>query len=697
MSKRKYTLVISLVVIVKTGKKMFNKKNIIIIGGTGNFGMSITSYLLKKFQPNKLVIYSRNETKQYEMQKIYNDTCMRYLIGDVRDLDRLKLAMNGMDYVIHAATLKNIAITEYNPVECTKTNIHGAENIIHAAITNNVKKVISLSVTEAKNPNTLYESTILTSDKLFVASNSLVGQDLYTQFAVVRFTNNFENIDYIEEYFHKLISMGLDENLIEEIKKSKVFFTLKDGAKFILKSFERMQGGEIFIQKISSRKLAQLTLSLPSEIQSKVLDASNHDVTKKVNSGIVSKIIEFDDHYVLEPTRSSKNINFSQNSIGEKGSTVKQFIPYGRQLIEQDDINSVVDVLKSNYLTTGPKVKEFENMLADYSGSEYVVAVSSGTAALHLASLVLLTEGDKVLTTPNSFLATANSILYVGAKPIFIDIAQDGNIDLDLCEEALKKDPTIKAIYGVSFSGNMLNQEKLKYLKVTYDITILEDCAHAIGAKYGSINAGSCANSDCSIFSFHPVKHLTTAEGGAITTNSKKIYDKLIHLRNHGMYKNLEMEPWAYEMQELGFNYRITDLQCALGVTQLKKLNIFLERRFEIAKAYDEAFKNSIVKPLYTFDGKSSYHLYVVQVDFSKLKISKVDLFNQLRDKSIGIQLHYMPINKQPYYRGLGYGEENIPNMNKYYEQCFSLPMFPLLSDEEQQYVIESLMEILNG
>jgi len=373
------------------------------------------------------------------------------------------------------------------------------------------------------------------------------------------------------------------------------------------------------------------------------------------------------------------------------------FIPYGKQLLEQEDIDAVVGVLNSDYLTTGPNVKAFEDALSDYCDVNYTIAVANGTAALHLASLVLLSKGDKVLTTPNSFLATSNAILYADAIPIFIDIAKDGNIDLDLCEEVLKKDPSIKALYGVAFSGRMLDQKKLKYLKETYDIMILEDCAHAVGAKDGSIKAASCTNSDVSILSFHPVKHMTTGEGGAITTNSKELYEKMLTLRGHGMVKTPDMKPWEYEMRELGFNYRITDMQCALGLSQLKKLDRFIERRIEIVKAYDNAFKGSIVKPLYTYDGKSSYHLYVVQVDFSKLNITKEDLFNQLREKNIGIQLHYIPINKQPYYRGLGYGNEETPVMDTYYEECFSLPMFPKLSNEEQQYTIKSLFEVLNG
>ena len=371
------------------------------------------------------------------------------------------------------------------------------------------------------------------------------------------------------------------------------------------------------------------------------------------------------------------------------------FIPYGKQSIDEDDINSVVEVLKSDFLTTGPKIKEFEDELCRYTNAKYCVAVANGTAALHLASLVLLNKGDKVITTPNSFVATSNCILYVEAIPIFVDIQEDGNIDLDLCEEELKKDRSIKALYVVHFSGNPINQKKIKYLKESYNIKILEDCAHSLGATFEDIKAGSCENSDCSILSFHPVKHITTGEGGAVTTNSKEIYEKLLELRAHGIKRLPDFAPWYYEMHSLGFNYRITDMQAALGISQLKKLDSFVKRRKEIALKYDKAFLNSVVKPLYSFTKNSSYHLFVVKVDFSKLNISKVELFNKMREKNIGLQLHYIPINKQPYYKSLGYGNEDTPIMNIYYDECFSLPMYSSLSNEEQEYVIKTLFEVL--
>lgn len=366
-------------------------------------------------------------------------------------------------------------------------------------------------------------------------------------------------------------------------------------------------------------------------------------------------------------------------------------VPYGKQTISQDDIDAVSEVLSSELITTGPKAKEFEAALCDYTGAGYAVVVSNGTAALHLASLALLKEGDLVLTTPNSFLATSNAIVYVGAKPLFVDIAKDGNIDLDLCEKELVKNPKIKAIYGVAFSGKLLNQQKLKALKEKYGVIILEDNAHAIGATRDGVKAGSCQNSDCSIFSFHPVKNMTTGEGGAITTNSKEIYEKLMILRNHGMVKTPDMAPWEYEMTSLGFNYRITDFQCALGLSQLKKLDNFLVKRREIAKFYHDSFKNTDIKPLYAYDEGSAYHLFVVRIKSD----SKKELFEKLLTKGVGVQLHYMPINKQPYYKGLGYGDEHTPVMDKYFEEALSLPMYPLLSVGEQEYVIKSLEDML--
>jgi UDP-4-amino-4,6-dideoxy-L-N-acetyl-beta-L-altrosamine transaminase len=390
-------------------------------------------------------------------------------------------------------------------------------------------------------------------------------------------------------------------------------------------------------------------------------------------------------------------------------------IPYGRQFIDNDDIEAVINVLKSELITTGPKAREFEQKICEVSGAKYAVAVANGTAALHLASLCLLQENDQVLTTPNSFIATANSILYAEAKPVFVDIQADGNIDLDQCEKEIQKNPNIKAIYAVHFSGNPVDQDKLRDLTSKYNVKILEDCAHSLGASYEMTNgvtvkAGSCQYSDLSVFSFHPVKHITTGEGGAITTNSEEDYQKLLTLRNHGMIRDPEkftqkdlafdlekkVNPWYYEMHELGFNYRITDFQCALGMSQLGKLDRFVQRRREIAKIYDQAFKNHCrLRPLTDGNQNSSCHLYVTLIDFEKAGVTRADFCRKLSDHKIGVMVHYIPINKQPYYQSLGYGDEQTPQMDLYYQTAISLPMFPSITDEEQTYIIDEIKKII--
>lgn len=378
-------------------------------------------------------------------------------------------------------------------------------------------------------------------------------------------------------------------------------------------------------------------------------------------------------------------------------------IPYGKQSIDNDDIVAVAEVLGGDYLTTGPKVAEFEKAFADKIACKYAVAVSNGTAALHLSALSLLSPDDKVLTTPISFTATSNSILYAGAKPIFIDVADDANIDLNLCEDALKKDSSIKAVFAVHLTGKCVDLAGLAYLKEKYGVKIVEDAAHALGAT------GVASVGDTSTFSFHPVKHITTGEGGMITVNDESIYKKLLMLRSHGItrdaasFENAEAfdangkpNPWYYEMHNLGFNYRITDFQCALGLSQLAKLDKFVERRKEIAARYDEAFKDvKHIKPLYRFDFDSAYHLYVARIDFASCGVSRAELFERLNAKKIYPQVHYIPINSQPYYKKLGYDPKDTPNAMKYYDECISLPMFYGLGDESHEFVIKAIVEYI--
>ncbi|MGA1824433.1 MAG: UDP-4-amino-4,6-dideoxy-N-acetyl-beta-L-altrosamine transaminase [bacterium] len=391
---------------------------------------------------------------------------------------------------------------------------------------------------------------------------------------------------------------------------------------------------------------------------------------------------------------------------------MKKFFPYSKQYIDDEDIEAVKKVLKSDFLTTGPKVSEFERKISDITGAMFAVVVSNGTAALHLASLALLEKGSRVITTPNTFLSTVNSIMYAGAMPVFVDIGEDGNIDLEKAEELLEKDRGIKALYPVHFSGKPVNQEVLKRLKERFNVKILEDCAHSMGAEYREsgnrgIKAGSCTYSDISIVSFHPVKHITSGEGGAITTKSREIYEKILKLRTHGIQKNNcihtnmafdtkgNKNPWYYEMQELGFNYRITDIQCALGISQLKKLDFFVQRRREIAQIYDALFKGTVIQPLYEYDDASSYHLYVIRVPFKTLPLTRAECMNRLQEKGIGTQVHYIPVNKQPYYTKLGFGKEETPCMDLYYEEALSIPLYPGLLDKDLEYIGNTIKETI--
>jgi UDP-4-amino-4,6-dideoxy-N-acetyl-beta-L-altrosamine transaminase len=367
-------------------------------------------------------------------------------------------------------------------------------------------------------------------------------------------------------------------------------------------------------------------------------------------------------------------------------------IYYGKQSINQDDINAVVDVLKSDFLTQGPKVIEFENDLACYCGVKYAKAVSSATAALHLAYLAIgLGRNDIVWTVPNTFVATANAALYCGAEVDFIDIDdRTYNLSIDSLKEKLiqaKKDNNLpKLVVPVHFSGQSCKMKDIWKLSKEYGFKIIEDASHALGGEYLEKKIGNCEYSDIAIFSFHPVKMITTGEGGAIMTNNKALDDKLVLLRSHGInknnFKNKSDGGWYYEQQILGFNYRMTDIQAALGISQLKRLDSFVIERRKIARKYLKELKN-VELPYQHPDTKSSWHLFVIKVKNRK------KVFNKLKGRGVMSQVHYIPVNKQPYYGG-----RTLENSENYYKECLSLPIYVDLTIKEQNKVIISLEKI---
>ena len=378
-------------------------------------------------------------------------------------------------------------------------------------------------------------------------------------------------------------------------------------------------------------------------------------------------------------------------------------IPYGRQNIDQNDIDAVVSTLQSDYLTQGPKVREFESKFAEYVGANYAVAVNNATSGLHLSVLALnLSKGDRVITTPITFAASANCIRYAGAEVWFADI--DPNtylLDINSVKELIESKPNgfFKGIIPVDFAGLPVNMEEFRALSDTHDLWIIEDACHAPGGYFidSKSEKNYCGNgnyADIGVFSFHPVKHIACGEGGMLTTNSKELYEKLILLRTHGISKENMHENhgnWYYEMKELGFNYRLTDFQSALGITQLAKNSKGVERRNEISAAYKKAFEGKIKFQDLPARNYNAHHLFIIEVTNRK------ELYDFLHSKGILVQIHYVPVHTMPYYKNIGYSEADLSNAETYYSKCISLPMYPTLSNEEQNFVIAHVNQFVYG
>ncbi len=390
-------------------------------------------------------------------------------------------------------------------------------------------------------------------------------------------------------------------------------------------------------------------------------------------------------------------------------------IPYGRQKINFFDVINVIKQLSFNSLTQGSKISEFEDQVARYVGAKYAVAVSSATAGLHLAvqALELPTSSD-VITSPISFVASSNSVLYSGHNPIFIDIDRNTiNLDISQVEQEITSNRNVKAVIPVHFSGLPCDMSLLNKTCSPRGIKIIEDAAHALGASYSNgKKVGSCENSDMTVFSFHPVKSITTGEGGMITTNSESLYKKLLRLRSHGINKLNDpfesqvqsmtgglVNPWYYEMQELGFNYRLTEIQAALGISQLTRLDKFIQRRELRVARYQKALMNlPYIKPAQAhISASSANHIFAIRIDFTKIKISRAELMVLLRKHGIGSQVHYMPIPLHPFYKRLGFNVENLPESMSYYHEALTLPLYPYLKISEQRKVIDTLRYLIGS
>lgn len=384
-------------------------------------------------------------------------------------------------------------------------------------------------------------------------------------------------------------------------------------------------------------------------------------------------------------------------------------IPYGRQDINQQDIDAVVEVLKSDFLTQGPMVPAFEKSIMDACNAKYAVAVNSATSALHIACLALgLDKGDWLWTTPNTFVASANCGLYCGAQVDFVDIdPRTYNMSAKALEQKLiiaeKEDKLPKVVIPVHFSGQPCDMATIYTLSQKYGFKIIEDASHAIGGKYKGEPIGNCRYSDITVFSFHPVKIVTTAEGGMAVTNDPKLAEQLSLLRSHGITRDNSLMtkpadgPWYYQQIELGYNYRMTDMQAALGVSQMQRLDKYIAKRHELAERYNELLKDlPIILPWQTEYSYSGLHLYVIRLQLDKISKTHLEVFDGMREAGVLVNLHYIPVHLQPYYQEIGFKEGQFPEAEQYYQEAISLPMFPTMTEEQQNQVVFTLKELLS-
>ena len=703
------------------------KKKVLITGGSGLLAVNWALSIRDEYEVTLLL----HQRKIY-LKGVKTD------IANISSLDECKAVLDRHkpDVVIHTAGLTSVEKCEENPNLAQEVNVDLAKNIAIACDKQNVKLVhISTDhlfsgegsfVTEESNatPINNYAKTKLEGerqvqknckDALIIRTNFFCWGTKYRQsfsdFIISKLRNN-ESIDLFSDVFFTTI---LAEELAQKVHQ---LIDAKASGVFNVVGSECMSKYEFGVKLancfgLDANLINEISINDKPNLvkRPKDMSLSNKKICKTLNC----KMPSIDEQLqTLKQQESDSGINHIRTDI----------IPYGRHYIDEDDIRSVVDVLRNGMLTQGPKIAEFENRIADYVGAKYAVAVANGTAALHLSCMALeLGEGDKVITSPNTFVATSNSVLYVGAKPVFVDIDKRTlNIDIDQIEQAILDSNNIKAIFPVHFAGLPCDMKRIKQLADKYNLAIVEDAAHALGATYNDgSKVGNCQYSDMTTLSFHPVKGIAAGEGGMVITNDKSLYHKLTLLRSHGITKgnfefpgiseadnllinkdealeNGELKRWYYEMQYLGYNYRITDIQCALAISQMNKIDLFLDGRRSMAKFYDQALSETPnITSLQTHGrDNSSHHIYVVSIDFDKIGISRHQFMQKLAEQGVGSQVHYIPVVNQPYYQDIGYGIDRYPSTNQYYQNTLSIPLYYGLSNADQKLVVYSIKELLN-
>jgi UDP-4-amino-4,6-dideoxy-N-acetyl-beta-L-altrosamine transaminase/dTDP-4-dehydrorhamnose reductase len=702
------------------------QKKILITGGSGLLAVNWALSIRNNFAVTLLLHH-----KTISIKGVNTDTVSLESVKDCKSV----LTKHQPNIVIHTAGMTDVDKCESNIDLAHKVNVGLTSNLSAACNDHNIKLVhISTDhlfsgnqelVTEESSPNPLniYSKTKLQAeqkvlkicpDALVIRTNFFGWGPKYRQsfsdFILSNLRNN-KSIDLFSDVYFTPI-------LIDELSnRTHQLLDLDARGVFNIVGSERISKYEFGVKlarsfNLDARLIKAVSINDASKLikRPKDMSLSNAKFCQKTHR----KISSLDDQILAFKNQEDSNAS---------SQVFLKVIPYGKHYIDEEDISSVVEVLRYGMLTQGPKILEFEQKIAKYVGSKYAVAVANGTAALHLSNMALkLGKGDEVITSPNTFVATSNSVLYVGAKLVFVDIDKKTlNIDIDQIENVIQSSNNIKAIFPVHFAGLPCDMERIKKIANKYNLAILEDASHALGAKYidGS-RVGNCKYSDLTVLSFHPVKGISAGEGGMITTNDYELYHKLTILRSHGITKgnfefpgksladsslvnkddaleNGELRSWYYEMQYLGYNYRITDIQCSLAISQMNKIDIFLEGRKSMVSFYDQAFAEiPNILPLQVHGRKdSSHHIYLVSINFQKINMTRHRFMKSLAEQGVGSQVHYIPVVLQPYYQGLGYDIEQYPLTKQYYQTTLSIPLYYGLSNAQQQMVVSSIINLL--
>lgn len=696
-------------------------KKVLITGVSGLLGANLALYFRDE---NKVLGLYRNH--EVEIPGIKTEQCD---LMNTKPLDQTINRFNP-DIIIHCASL-----TDVDKCETTNdiTNVEISKNLVDSI--NGKLKLIFISTdsvydgngelfseTDNNNPCNVYGKGKLESEGVIKRiKNSLI---LRTNI----FGWNIQN------------KKSLAEWILSQLMKSSNIVGFQDAYFSSIYTFELARAIDIAIQKdlsgvyncassnYCSKYEFALKLADQFNLNRKLIDPisiDDHNFIAQRGKNLSLNVKKFEDeaNYKLPTIEYSLERFYRDFQSGlplkiEEGAKslravfpVVHSIPYGRQFIDQGDINEVLSVLKSTNLTQGPKITEFENALEHEVDSKYAVAVNSGTSALHIACLSIgLSKGDEVITSPNTFVASANCAVFCGATPIFADIdSQTYNIDAKEIEKKLTK--KTKAVIPVHFAGQSADMEAIHKVvraaetKFGHRIYIIEDASHALGSKFEDSKVGSGKFSDLTVFSFHPVKHITTAEGGAVVTQNRDLYRDLRLFSSHGITRDPHLlrdnyGPWYYEQVKLGYNYRITDVQCALGISQLRKLSYFAEKRKEIVKVYNNAFDDTsyLTTPYESNKCDSNFHLYVVKIKFEQLGMSRNQFMDKLVKKGIITQIHYIPVHTQPFYRenfATNWGDCTIAE--EYFKECISLPLYPAMHHEDVGKVINDVKNILEG